>query len=159
MGIDAAGIVTHKKNPCCAKSSQCQSGCTIRNRDDHAPLHPSITVPSCHRGVHPLFVSRTVKRALRRPGRCRGRDSTTSWWPSPASRRHHARPHASETRKTRHPGLGHLQGGVSPPRPDCDPDQNPTGLRHQGDNPIRSPRSSTTVSQLRQGRADIHSLI
>jgi len=42
---DAAGIVTHKKNPCCAKSSQ--SGHTIRNRDDHTPLHLSITIPSC----------------------------------------------------------------------------------------------------------------
>ena len=42
---DVAGIVAHKKNPCCAKSSQ--SGRTIRNRDDHAPLHPSITIPSC----------------------------------------------------------------------------------------------------------------
>ena len=88
-----AGIDAHKKNPCCAKSSQ--SGCTIRNRDDHAPLQPSIIVPSCRRGVHLLFVSRTIERAPRCPGRCQGRDCTTSWWPSPASHCRHLRPHAT----------------------------------------------------------------
>ena len=79
------GIVAHKKNTSCAKSSQL--GSTVI-RGQPCTLAHAFTIPSCHQGVHPLFILRPIERALRHPGRCRGRDSTMGhcntaiWWPS-----------------------------------------------------------------------------
>ena len=55
----------------------------LKNQSDSSTFHdkstthllPSITVPSCHRKVRQLFVLRPIKRALRRPGRCRGNNA------------------------------------------------------------------------------------
>ena len=62
----ALGIVTHK-NSGCVKSSQ-PSRTTTSSQP--CTLAHAFTVPSCHRGVHPLFVLRPIKRAPCCPGRC-----------------------------------------------------------------------------------------
>ena len=79
----APGIVTHKKNPGCTKPSQ--SGSTVmRGQPCTFTYVPSI--PSCHQGVHLLFISRPIKRAWHHPGQCRaetlqqGQGNTAIWW-------------------------------------------------------------------------------
>ena len=55
----------------------------LKNQSDSSTFHdkstthllPSITVPSCRRKVHQLFVLRPIERALRRPGRCQGNNA------------------------------------------------------------------------------------
>jgi len=62
--MDAApGIVTHKKS--CTKPSQ--SGSTV-TRGQPCTLTHALSIPSCHQGVHLLFVSRPIERAWRCSG-------------------------------------------------------------------------------------------
>jgi len=69
-GIDApqqnvaAGFVAHKKNSGCA---EVKSVCQHHPKEPATHLYPYSIIPSRHRRVYLLFISRPIERARRRP--------------------------------------------------------------------------------------------